>query len=1332
MGLHDPFTLGTIVRAVPTTESQRELWLSVRVGGDPASCAFNESIHIDLTGSLDASALERAFGAVIERHDALRAVLTPDGQAMCILAAMQPELPLLDLGGVSEATQQERVRELFAREVREPFDLERGPLFRARLVRLSAERHLFVFTAHHVVFDGWSAAVLLSDLGAFYEAYRSGVQPALLPAPSFADYALAERSADYRVAERVAEAFWLSQYEGDVPQTDFPAERRRPDLRSFEAERIDWEVNPEVLAALRAFGSRSGATFVATLFAAFGAYTSRLTGRSDVVIGMPSAGQAATGEHSLVGHCVNTLPLRCRFDLTKPFTASLAAIRSSLLEGQEHREFGFGTLVQRLRIARDPSRLPLVSILFNIDVAISGNQFDGLEARILANPRAYENFEISLNAVDYGDRLVLETTYNTNVFAPAEMKRRLEGFTAMLADLVQRPEVPLGQLTILGEAERQLLDGFSPPFGPAEEPLPVHRLFAERARSNPEAIAVVTNEETLGYGELRARAARFARLLIQEGVNPGSRVAVCLERRADLLVALLGILEAGAAYIPVDPAYPKRRIEMILEDARPDVVLFDEATAGCLPALGAAPSLDLDQALARAAALDASDVGLPVPGEALAYVIFTSGSTGRPKGVQIPHSALSNFIRSMAKNPGFGEGQRLLAVTTISFDIAALELFLPLTTGGAVRLLRQDAALDATALRRVLESEQVDVLQATPATFRMLIDAGWRGNRRIKLLCGGEPFPVDLAQTLLPRCGELYNMYGPTETTVWSTLHRVDSVEDKSVPIGRPIDRTRVYVLDAELQQVPIGVEGDLYIGGDGLARGYHERPDLTTAAFLSDPFVVGARIYRTGDRARWLPDGTLDHRGRSDSQVKVRGFRIELGEIETALAEIAGVKEVAVLVREDTPGDKRLVAYLTYDGEAPLEGTALRERLGERLPRYMLPSAFVLLESMPLTPARKIDKRALPIPSASASSSAREHGRELSRDDDEAALVDMFRELLGVAAVGPSSDFFELGGHSLLAIQLAARIGAFFGVEFSVGTVFRDATVEGLAKAGRERTSKASGERSALVRLSRGTAGPKLFFVCGINVYAEVAQEIGEPYDAFGVFDAHELVYLDQNDAKDLPSDFTAEELARRYLATIRQAQPHGPYCLAGVSFGGVLAYEIAQQLLRAGEEVSFLGLLDPILPRAVSSRGSDFVAHYVRKFARLAPKERLSYVETLARDLLRRPSAPSRRTPPTIAERREAAYEVALGRYDASVRPFAGSAVLFRATDRAEYGHARIAADNGWGKLVRKLEVFDIPGDHLGILRGASAQQIAGIVRQRLAQVPAPRITSAPKNSR
>lgn len=1316
-GLHDPFALGTIVRAVPTTDSQRELWLSVRLGGDPANCAFNESVHVELTGPLDVPALERALAQTIERHDALRAVLSVDGQVLYVLESVPAPLPLVDLSAESDRTQRERLAELFARAVREPFDLERGPLFRASLVRLGPEKHSFVFTAHHVVFDGWSAAVLLGDLGIAYSASRSQVEPLFDPAPSFADYAVAERSADYRAAERNAESYWLAQYEGDTPQTEFPTEGRRPELRTFDATRLDWEVDAKTVAGLRALGARHGATFVATLFAAFGAYTCRVTGKTDIVIGMPSAGQAATGEHSLVGHCVNTLPVRCRFDIEQPFGASLGAAKSALLEAQEHRELGFGALVQRLHVARDPSRLPLVSVLFNLDIALSGQPFTGLEARVSANPRAYENFEVSLNAVDYGTRLVLETTYNTNVFAAGEMERRLAGFAAMLADLVARPDVPLARLDVLSPSERRRIEGFVPQFVERVDSAPVHRLFADRVRARPDAIAVIAQDRSLSYGELGRHARQLARLLVQSGVTPGSRVAVCLERRADLVVALLAILEAGAAYVPVDPAYPKRRIEMILEDAAPHLVVFERATGANLPSSAPSERLDLDDALARSAALDSTELDLSIDEDALAYVIFTSGSTGRPKGVQIPHSALSNFLVSMAKNPGFAEDQRLLALTTISFDIAGLELFLPLVSGGAVRLLPKEAALDAPALRRVLESERIDLLQATPATFRMLIDAGWRGSPKLKLLCGGEPFPVDLAALLIPRCGELYNMYGPTETTVWSTLHRVEAATGTAIPIGRPIDRTRIYVLDAHLEPVPIGVEGDLYIGGSGLARGYHELPELTAAAFVADPFVPGSRIYRTGDRARWLTDGTLDHRGRGDSQVKIRGFRIELGEIEAALADLGGVREVAVLVREDTPGDKRLVAYLTSEPNTTNDAARLREHLHERLPRYMVPSAFVVLERMPLTPARKIDRRALPAPSGASDGSARDI--DLSQDDDEAAIVDLFRDLLGVQGVGRNSDFFDLGGHSLLAIQLASRIGAFFGVEFSVGTVFKDGTVKGLAKAGREQTSRPSGERSALVRLSRGNSGTKLFFVCGVNLYTELAEAIGQPYDVYGIFDAHELKYLESQNGAGLASDFTTEELARRYVASIRAKQPRGPYCLAGVSFGGVLAYEIAQQLKREGEEIGFLGLLDPILPRAVSSRPRDFVTHHVKRFAGLEGGKRRAYVEALTRDLLSWPKAPPPRSKPSLTDLREEAYDVAMHRYDLVIRPFNGAAVLFRATDRAEYGHLRIEHDGGWGNLVRSLEIHDIPGDHLGILRGTSAKRIARVVREKLARI-------------
>lgn len=1355
-GLHDPFALGTIVRAVPTTDSQRELWLSVRLGGDPANCAFNESVHVELTGPLDVPALERALEQVIERHDALRAVISVDGQVLYVLESVAAPLPLVDLSSESDRTQRERLAELFAREVREPFDLERGPLFRASLVRLGPEKHSFVFTAHHVVFDGWSAAVLLGDLGIAYSASRARVEPLLDPAPSFADYAVTERSVEHRAAERNAESYWLAQYEGDTPQTEFPSEGRRPELRTFDATRLDWEVDAKTVADLRALGARHGATFVATLFAAFGAYTCRVTGKTDIVIGMPSAGQAATGEHSLVGHCVNTLPVRCRFDVEQPFGAALGAVKSALLEAQEHRELGFGALVQRLHVARDPSRLPLVSVLFNLDVALSGQPFTGLEAHVAANPRAYENFEVSLNAVDYGTRLVLETTYNTNVFASGEMESRLAGFAAMLADLVARPDVPLARLDVLAPSERERIAGFVEPFIDEAVPLPVHRLFARQAALWPNVTAVAASDRSLSYDELRERALRLAHLLVVSGVKPGSRVAVCLTRRADLVVALLAILEAGAAYVPVDPAYPKRRIEMILEDATPEVLLVERATADNLPTRISGTRLDLDDALTRAAALDAAELELPSNPDALAYVIFTSGSTGRPKGVQIPHSALSNFLASMAKTPGFSPGDRLLAVTTISFDIAGLEIFLPLVAGGTVRLLPQEAALDAFALERVLETEHVDLLQATPATFRMLIDAGWRGSPKLKLLCGGEPFPVDLARALLPRCRELYNMYGPTETTVWSTLHHVETVTGSSIPIGRPIDRTRVYVLDERLQQVPLGVEGDLYIGGSGLARGYHERPDLTETVFLPDPFVPGARIYRTGDRARWLSDGTLDHLGRSDSQVKIRGFRIELGEIEAALSDFDGVREVAVLVREDTPGDKRLVAYLTHEDAVKPDAPRLREHLHDRLPRYMVPSAFVLLERMPLTPARKIDKRSLPPPvSADAHAGG---GPEPPRNDDERALVTMFCELLQQKDLGRDSDFFESGGHSLLAVRLFTRIESELGVRLPLSTILVAPTAAKLAALVH---GDAPSEASSSVRLlRRGVEGERgLFLVHDADgetlLYMRLARDLLPGVPVYGI--------TPPGDTTNPLRHTRIERIASEYVKCVRAIQPKGPYAFGGLCAGGVLAFAMALELEARGEQVEFVALLDSAAPGAELKTGliarrrierflggwrnrsspeveseiarpvprsnpttSEKLLDAARKVGRLVRYE-ADRVSTQAINQLKfwslRSQVFDETEIPTFSRGLtvRSIYEMAESRYEPNAR-LRAPALLFRATDGVDADEPSVEFYEdpllGWSDLCRALEVIDTTGGHSSMLQPPHVREVAAHLSAQLAR--------------
>ena len=1034
-------------RTVPSTEPQREVWLADRLGPE-ASLAYNESVSLHLRGELDVGALRHAVRELPRRHDALRSRFSADGLTLIVPAdSFELEVPVRDLGALWEEARGAELAKIVERHVTEPFDLEQGPLVRAELVRLAPDHHVLVFTGHHIVLDGWSYWVIVKDLAARY-ALDTGVRSLPMPlAPSFADYAAdqAARAGSPEVAAN--ERWWIEQFASGVPTLDLPTDRPRPSLRTTRAGREDHVLPAELVAQVKKLGAGLGASLFATLLAGFETLLHRLTGHGDLVVGIPAAGQNAAGQDGLVGHCVNMLPLRARPDRGQPFSELVKQARGVMLDAYDHQEVTFGRVLQVLPIARDPARLPLISVIFNIDQALSGeaHALPGLDLDLATNPRRFETFELFVNAVDSPAGMRLECQYNADLFDAATVRRWLASFEVLLRGAVAEPTAPLGKLPILTDDDRRLLAAWNATEASYPRDLRVEALIAATARRDPARIAVRAGDRTLTYGELMERAAAVTAGLKHAGVGRGDRVGLLADRDEHLLPALLGILGAAGTYVPLDPGFPADRLKFMIKDSAIRVIATTSAVAARSAALiGNTRTVAVDK-LAHAA----PEPALATAADA-AYVIYTSGSTGTPKGVRVPHRAVVNFLTSMAHTPGLAASDRLAAVTTLSFDIAVLELLLPLVVGAEVVLVPRDEAIDGAALRALLERTRPTVMQATPATWRMLLTAGWAGAPGFRALCGGEALDRELAHALRQQVAALWNLYGPTETTIWSTAHLVENT-DRTIPIGRPIANTTIQVLDEDRRPVPIGVVGELYIGGDGVTLGYLDRAELTAERFVPDPSRVeaSARMYRTGDLGRWH-DGVLECLGRTDFQVKVRGYRIELGEIEVALARHPGVAQAAVATREERAGDVRLIGYVVPRSaaggdrlDAPGD-EALREHLARTLPDYMVPQRFVVLPALPLTPNGKVDRKALPAPTGPAT--AGDGPAIAPRTPTEEHVARAFLDTLALPRLSVHDDFFALGGHSLLAAQMAARLGSQLGRAVPMRVVFEHATVAKLA----------------------------------------------------------------------------------------------------------------------------------------------------------------------------------------------------------------------------------------------------------------------------------------------
>jgi amino acid adenylation domain-containing protein len=913
-----------------------EIFLAAQMG-DAASMAFNESLTVRFEGPFDRNAMVNAVKAVVQRHDALRGRIGKEGDTLEILSDLPIDIPLLDFSG-SDADA--RLAALMAEDARSPFDLF-GPLVRASIVRLAPETHVLLFTAHHIVCDGWSINIVLQDLSTFYNAARTGRVADMAPAASFANYAQNQN----RQPDPGVVAFWKGLYPEIPEPTELPLDRPRPVLKSFAGASLRESLGEALCEEVRGLARRQGVSLFNVLFAAVQVVFARLSRNENVVLTVPMGGQALLDDQDLVGHCVNFLPVPARVSFANPFADHVAAVEARLSQVLDHQEYTLGSLVRDLAVPRSPDRTPLSDIQFNLERVGSGLAFDGLASEVRTNPKAFVNFDLFLNLIESERDIAAEVDYATDLFDEATISRWIGHLRAVLTAAVQDSTTTVAELPLFDRAvSRELIEAATGIVQRHESMLP--ELFERWCDATPDAVAIEFAGEPLSYREAEARSNRLAACIIELALPPGARIAVAIQRSIDLPVVLLAVAKAGHAFVPLDPTLPVERVRQIVEAGA--IAAF--VTSGALMAAAETglPTLDLSRDASRIAA--ARSARLPRSAahtDPTAYVIFTSGSTGAPKGVEVGHTALANFLGSMAERPGFTKNDSIVAVTTVSFDIALLELLLPLCCGGRTVIASSDTLADPPELVKLINSTGATVLQATPTLWRVLLEAGFQPAPEFKALCGGEPLPRDLASQLIASGVELWNMYGPTETTIWSSCGRVTDV-NRPIIIGAPIANTELYVLDDSEALAPIGVPGELYIGGQGLAKGYIGRPDLTERSFKVVSVEDGEpkRLYRTGDIAVRNAGGAIQLLGRRDQQVKVRGFRIELEEIEAVLRSHPGVRDAAVAVERASTPDAGLTAAVVAAG-GTVAPEALRQVLSARLPAYMVPGRYIALAEL-------------------------------------------------------------------------------------------------------------------------------------------------------------------------------------------------------------------------------------------------------------------------------------------------------------------------------------------------------------------------------------------------
>lgn len=1053
----------------PASFAQQRLWFLDQL--DPGMSVYHIAYALRLGSNVDVKALERAVSELIRRHEVLRTTfVTIDGQPMQAIAKeVDFELPVIDLSelGMAEAELEAQLR--LERESERPFDLARGPLLRVQLIQVADEDNRLLVIMHHIISDGWSTGVFVRELATLYEEFAAGAASPLPELPiQYADYAAWQR--EWLVGEVLDKQirFWRDHLDGAPTTLELATDKPRPAVQSFRGGRCYADLPASFADRLRALSRREGVTLFMTLFAAFDVLLWRYSGQDDIVVGTPMAGRSRSELEGLIGLFANTLPLRTRLSGNPSFRQLLARVREAAVDAYAHQEVPFDKLVEELQPQRSLSHTPLFQVIFALENTPLAPAHKGLSLTWLDVDRGVARADLSLFLSDKGAELGCYWEYSTDLFRAETIKRMMLNYQRLLESALENPEERIGYLSFLQQAESDRLR-----FEWNHEPggivpgVCMQQLFEAQAARTPDQLALVGGEQSFTYGELNKRANQLAHGLQKAGVGPEIPVGVCLERSAEMIIALLGILKAGGAYVPLDPHYPAERLNFMLTDSRVPLLITERGVVERLPNLPAhVVCLDDWQQFAEERA--ANPVSAVTP-ENLAYIIYTSGSTGRPKGVEVMHRTVVHLFQSTREQLGFRNGDVHTVVHSSAFDFSVWEIWGSLLQGGVLIVVALETAQAPSEFLALLCRERVTVLSQTPSALRALLVARSQAKDdwSVRLIvCGGDALDNELAGELAQLEIPVWNFYGPTESTVWTSCNLISQTEVCATSIGRPLADIQVFLLDEYLQSVPIGVPGELFIGGDGLARGYFNRPELTAERFIPNPFSArpGSRLYRTGDRARYRENGKLEFLGRLDHQIKLRGFRVELGEIENALNQHWAVAQAVVLLREDRQHDQRLVAYVVSEGERP-GSSELRSFLQSSLPEYMVPSAFVMLEALPLTANKKVDRRALPPPDYSttdASAGAASPGSPV-----EEMLTAIWTSVLSRTSLEIHDNFFEAGGHSLLATQVISRIRDAFQIDLPLRTLFEAPTISELS----ERIERA-------IQVEQGLEAPPLIAV--------------------------------------------------------------------------------------------------------------------------------------------------------------------------------------------------------------------------------------------------------------
>ncbi len=1326
---------------LPLSFAQQRLWFIDQL--EPGGSVYNFPAAVRLKGPLNVMALKQSLNEIVKRHEALRTTFAiVDGRPVQVIAPLLTlTLPIVDLRELSEPEREREVQRLATNEAQRPFDLAEGPLVRATVLRLGENEHVGLLTMHHIVSDGWSVGILIREMAVLYEAFCSATPTSLPELPiQYADFAHWQRQWLEGGVLETQLTYWKQLLLGAPPFLELPTDHPRPAVQTFRGAHQSFLLPKTMGDRLKTLSRQEGVTLFMTLLAAFKILLHAYTNQDDLVIGTPTANRNRLEIEGLIGFFVNTLVLRTNLSGNPSFRELLHRVRETCLGAYAHQDLPFERLVEELHPARDLSRNPLFQVMFVLqNASLQPLELPGLSLSPVEVDTGTTHFDLTLNIADTEQGLVGTLAYNTDLFEAVTIARMLGHFRTLLEAVATAPERRVSDIPLLTEAERQqLLVNWNDTRTDCPKDLCIHQLFEAQVGRTPDAVAVVLEDQQLTYEELNRRTNQLANHLRVLGVGPEVPVGICLKHSLEMVVGLLGILKAGGAYVPLDPAYPKERLAFMLEDAEVPVLLTQEPLLAGLPEHNAkVVCLDSDwEAIAQESTENPLCLTMP---ENLAYVIYTSGSTGQPKGVLVSHASIAAHCLNVQNYYELDSSDKVLQFASLSFDLS-LEQVLPTLIVGARLVMMSTEVWHTTEFHKKISEFELTVLNI-PTGYWQELAREWADllelvpniQPRVFIVGGDTMLPefLDLWNRTPLRSIRLINAYGPTETTITATAFDVTPwLRERStlqrVPIGRPLANREIYILNKYGNVVPMGIPGELYIGGDCLARGYLNRADLTAENFIPNPFSgePGGRLYKTGDLARYLSDGNIEFLGRIDHQVKIRGFRVELEEIEAVLRQHPAVGGTVVLARENAPGEKQLVAYVVAQGESPPTASELRIFLKEKLPDYLMPAVFVPLDALPMMPNGKVDRGALPEPGRTRS----EPGRAFvaPRNALELQLTSLWEEVLGVRPIGVTDNFFELGGHSLAAVRLFALIEKRLGKKVPLATVFQGATVEHLAKILNQHAK--APPHSSLVAIQPGGNRRPFFLIhpAGGHVfpYVHLAHHLGSDQPSYGL-QARGLEEGQERHSR-------IEDMAAYYIEAIRTVQPAGPYLLGGWSMGGFVALEMAQQLRAHGEMVALLALLDTRIPTADEELDDeDFDARLLVDFIRyfglsLDPRDSLAGLPK--HELLERVLAHAKRAGlmPSDIEVSQAQPFIELCKADFRatqnyvLHQYPGRITLFKAGQ--ELAGTSSDPTLGWSQWAAAgVDVHVVPGNHATMVYKPHVEVLAGKLRACLDQVQA-----------